>query len=213
MGRKKRAAVLFKRVAFVVVGACVALAVLGVANGFGFNPFQVQQADRSHPAVLMSIQKLSRYTAVSGNFEKVIDDKDDDAPWVPSVIPGRRTLFVAVGTVDAYVDLSGLADKDLTLSEDGKSVTVRLPEPQLGKPNLNHARSYVVDTRTVFDRISDFIEPHEQAQFYLRAEKELTAAAEKTGLREQAAKNTRAMLTGTFDSLGIHAIFLDNASG
>lgn len=207
------AAVLFKRIAFVVVGAIVALAALGVANGFGFNPFQLLHTDRSQPAVLKSIQKLSQYHAAGGNFELVLDIEDGVA-WVPSIIAGRRTLFVAAGTVNAYVDLSGLADKDLTLSEDGKSVTVRLPEPQLDKPNLDHDRSYVFDQkRGVLDGITDAIELPKQAQFYKLAETKMAAAAEKSGLREQAAKNTQAMLTGVFGSLGIHATFLGDASG
>ena len=76
------------------------------------------------------------------------------------MIAGRRTLFVAAGTVNTYVDLSGLADQDLTLSSDGKSTTVRLPEPQLDKPNLDHERSYVFSQdRGVLDAIADAIEP------------------------------------------------------
>ena len=201
------AAVLFKRIAYVVVGAIVALAGLGVANEYGFSPFKPPQTDRSQPAVLMSIQNLSRYEAAVANFEKVIDIQDEVAR-VPGIIPGRRTLFVAVGSVDAYVDLSGLADKDMTLSEDGESVTVRLPEPELEKPNIDHANSHVFDTRTTFDRISDFIELPEEEKLYLRAEKDITTAAEESDLRERATKNTKAMLTGMFGSLGIRVTFL-----
>ena len=200
--------VLFKRIAFVVVGAIVAVAGLGVANEYGFSPFQPPQTDRSQPAVLLSIQNLSRYEAAVANFEKVIDIQDEVAR-VPGIIPGRRTLFVAVGTVDAYVDLSGLADKDMTLSEDGTAVTVRLPEPELEKPNIDHAKSHVVDTRTTFDKISDFIELPQEAKLYLRAEKDMTAAAEESELRKRATANTKAMLTATFDTLGIRATFID----
>ncbi|WP_375141139.1 hypothetical protein [Arthrobacter sp. PAMC25284] len=44
--------------------------------------------------------------------------------------------------------MTGLADNDLTLSADGKAVTVQLPEPQLDKPNLNFDRSYIYTIRT-----------------------------------------------------------------
>ena len=208
------AAVLFKRLAFVVVGALVvALAVFGVGNVFGFSPFQLHQTDRSQPALLKSIKDISQYHAAVGNFEVVLD-VEDDISGVPGIIAGRRTLFVAAGTVNTYVDLSGLADKDLTLSEDGKSATVRLPEPELDKPNLDHDRSYVfMQDRGVLDRIADALEPPQQAQFYKLAETKLAAAAEESELRKQAAENTKAMLTGVFGSLGIHATFLDDASG
>ncbi|NKX54235.1 DUF4230 domain-containing protein [Arthrobacter mobilis] len=205
---------LFKRIAFVVVGALVALAVLGAANTFGFSPFQSRQTDRSQPALLTSIKDISQYHAAVGNFQVVLDREDDDIAWMPDIIAGRRTLFVAAGTVNAYVDLSGLAEKDLKLSADGKSATVRLPEPQLDKPNLDHDRSYVfMQDRGVLDRIADAIETPQQAQFYRLAETKMTAAAEESELQKRAAENTKAMLTGMFGSLGIQVTFLDDASG
>lgn len=204
------AAVLLKGFAFLVVGALVALAGLGVANVFGFSPFQA--TDQSESALLKSTKDISEYHAVVGNFEVVVLDPPE-VEWVPNVIAGRRTVFVAAGTVDAYVDLSGVADGDLTLSEDGKSVTVRLPEAQLGKPNLDPDRSSVyMQDRGVLDRIADAIETPEQAQFYKLAEAKIASAAEESGLLKQAAKNTEAMLTGMFGSLGIGVTFLDGAS-
>lgn len=63
----------------------------------------------------------------------VVDTGDDNAA-MPDVISGRRTLFLAVGTVDAHVDLSGIKEGDLKVSSDGKSATLRLPEAQLENP-------------------------------------------------------------------------------
>lgn len=208
-----RAAVLFKRIALAAVGALVVvLAGLGAANMFGVSPFQVVQTDRSQPALLTSVQNISEYHAAVGNFQVVLD-LEDDVTWVPDIVAGRRTLFVAAGTVNAYVDLSGLADKDLTLSEDGKSVTVRLPEPQLDKPNLDQDRSYVfAQERGVLDRITDAVVTPQQAEFDKDAEARLSAGAEESELRIRAAENTEAMLTGMFGSLGMQVTFLDSAS-
>jgi hypothetical protein len=206
---------LLKGVALVVAGALVAMALtgLGVVNMFGSNPFHVSQTDRSQPVLLKSVQDLSQYHAAVGNFELVLDIADGVA-GVPDIIAGRRTLFVAAGTVSTYVDLSGLADKDLRLSPDGKSVTVRLPEAQLDKPNLDHDRSYVFSQdRGVLDQIADAIEVPQQAQFFKLAETKMTTAAEASELRKQAIDNTKAMLTGMFGALGIHATFVDSASG
>lgn len=205
---------MIKRIAIVVVGALVlALAGFGVANVLGFSPFQLGQTDRSQPVLLKSVQDLSQYHAAVGNFEVVLDIEDDVA-GMPAIIAGRRTLFVAAGTVNAHVDLAGLADKDLTLSPDGKSARVRLPEPQLDKPNLDLDRSYVFrQDRGVFDRIADAIEAPQQAPIYKLADEKLVAAAEGSELRKRAAENTRSMLTGLFGSLGIQVTFLDDASG
>lgn len=203
----------FKRISILVVGAfLVALAGFGVASMLGHTPLQVVRSDRSQPALLKSVQDISQHHAAVGNFELVLD-VEDDVTWVPDIVAGRRTLFVAAGTVNAYVDLSGLADKDLTLSEDGKSVTVRLPEPQLDEPNLASDRSYVfTQDRGVLDRITDALETPEQAEFYELADTKLAAAAEESELRARATENTKAMLTGLFNSLGIQVAFLDDAS-
>lgn len=56
-------------------------------------------------------------------------------------------MFLAAGTVNAHVDLAGLAEKDLTLSSDGKSVELRLPKRELDKPNIDHDRSHVYRQR------------------------------------------------------------------
>lgn len=202
---------LLKGAALVVAGALVtvALAGLGVVNMFGSNPFQVSKTDRSQPVLLKSVQELSQYHAAVGNFELVLDIKDDVA-WIPNFIAGQRTLFVAAGTVNTYVDLSGLADHDLMLSPDGKSMTVRLPEPRLDKPNLNFDRSYIYDQdRGVVDRVVDALATPEQTEFYQLAEAKMVSAAEESNLRKQATDNTKAMLTTMFGSAGIQVTFLD----
>lgn len=199
-----------KGIGLVLVGALVALGGLVAADTFGFNPSQVNQVDRSQPVLLKSVQDIQEYHAAVGNFEEVLDIEDEHLAWVPSLVAGRRTLYVATGTVNAYVDLTGLADKDLAVAPDGKSVTVRLPEPKLDKPNLNFERSYIYDqNRGLVDRIVDAIETPQQAKLFQLAEQKLAAAAEESELRKQAAENTRAMLTGMFGSLGFQVTFLD----
>ncbi|GAP54319.1 conserved hypothetical protein [Arthrobacter sp. Hiyo6] len=179
---------LFKRVAAVVI---VALAVLGTANVFGYSPFPASQGDRTQTVLLKSIKDLSQLHSAIGTFELVVDTGDDDE-GMPDIIAGRRTLFVAAGTVNAHVDLAGLAEKDLTLSPDGKSVELRLPEPELDKPNIDYDRFKVYkDDRGLVDRIADVFDAPQQAELYKLAETRMAAAAEKSELRERAAESTR----------------------
>lgn len=196
---------LFKRIAAVVV---VALAVLGTANFFGFSPFPSNQSNRSQTVLLKSVKDVSQLHSAIGTFELVVETGDDD-DGIPDIISGRRSLFVAVGTVNAYVDLAGLAEKDLTLSADGKSVELRLPEPQLEKPNIDHDRSHEYSQdRGLVDRIADAIDAPQQAELYKLAETRMAAAAEESELRERAAENTKATLTALFRSQGIQVTFL-----
>ena len=201
---------LLKAVGLLTAGAILALALtgFGVMNMFTSNPFQVSQVDRSQPVLLKSVQDISQFHSAVGNLEVVLD-VEEDVDWMPGFIAGKRTLFVAAGTVNAYVDFAGLADQDLKLSQDGKSVTIKLPEPKLGKPNLNFDRSYIyAQDRGLVDRIIDAVETPQQEKFFRQAEAKMAAAAEESDLRKQAAENTKTMLTGMFAGMGIQANFL-----
>ena len=188
----------------------VALAALGVAGLFGLaNPFGTEEVDRSQPPILKSIEDINEYHAAVGNFE-VILDVEEDVNWVPSVIAGERSLFVAAGTVDAYVDFSGLAEGDVVLSEDGTTAEIRLPEAELGEPNLDQERTYLYDQdRGLADRIEDALSTDDQGDIYELAEEKLRTAAAESELTEQARENTETMLTGLCRSLGVEVTFVD----
>ena len=187
-----------------VLGAVLAVGVLVAAGLTSASfPFQTKTVDRSQPVLLQSVQEISQFHAAVGTFE-VILDQEEDVRWVPGFIAGERSLFVAAGTVNAYVDLSGLADGDLTLSEDGTTARIRLPEAQLDPPNLDHDRTYLYSQeRGVINRLGDAISTQDQQELYQLAEEKMTVAAQESGLTQQAEENTRTMLTGMFDALDI----------
>jgi hypothetical protein len=191
----------------VLVGA--AFAVRSCESFLGVhNPFAARTTDRSQPVLLKSIQDISRYDAATANLQVVID-VEKDAKFIPSAVWGQRTLFVAAGTVDAYVDFRGIAERAITVSKDGKSATIRLPHPALGKPNLDHEHSYVVtQQRGIINRVQDFLgsDPNRVQQLNVLAEKKLTAAAQASELVEHAEKNTKGMLEGMLHSLGYTSV-------
>lgn len=172
------------------------------------NPFAEQTTDRSQPVVLRSIQDLSRFTAASGNFEVVID-VERDRRFIPDFLLGERTLFVAAGTVDAYVEFGGLAEDALVVDEENGTVQVTLPAPQLEQPNLDLERSYVfAEERGVVNRVQDFFDDDpESVQRVMRlAEQRIGEAADGSGLLERAEENTRKMLEGMLGSLGFQTV-------
>ena len=135
--------VVLRLVSTLAVAVVLAVVALLIFDRFDLpNPFRTETVDRSQPVLLQSVQEISQFHAAVGTFE-VILDQEEDVRWVPGFIAGERSLFVAAGTVNAYVDLSGLGDGDLTLSEDGTTARIRLPEAQLDPPNLDHDRTYL----------------------------------------------------------------------
>ncbi|GLY54132.1 DUF4230 domain-containing protein [Lentzea sp. NBRC 102530] len=165
-------------------------------------PFDNESIDRSQPAMLKSVRDLSQYHAAAGEFQVVLDI-EDDVKWVPAALAGQRTLFVAAGSVNAYVDFGTLADDGLVVSPDGKTVELRLPKPQLDKPNLHNDRSYVYSQeRGLIDDFQALAGPPDLQRFYVAAEQKLAEAADESELRKRAEDNTRVMLTGMLQALG-----------
>jgi len=175
------------------------------------NPFGQRTVDRSQPVLLQSIQDLSHYEAATGNFQVIID-LEKDARFIPSVIRGERTLFIAAGSVDVSVDFSTLQAGAIEVSQDRDAVRIVLPPPQLERANVDSTRSYVYSQeRGLLDRIGSIFSdnPSNQQQLYVLGAEKIQAAAAESGLVERAETNTTAMLTGMLTSLGFKTITVD----
>ncbi|MCF2538424.1 MULTISPECIES: DUF4230 domain-containing protein [Streptomyces] len=170
--------------------------------------FGTETRDRSGPALLQSIQDMSRYDAASGNFQIVVD-LEKDAKFLPDAVRGTRTLYVGAGTVDAYVDLGKVGEDDVTVDEDRTSATLRLPHAVLGRPALDPDRSYAVSKqRGLLDRLGDLFSdnPNGEQAVQKLAVRHIGDAAKKSGLTARAEKNTTDMLRGLLRSLGFEEV-------
>jgi hypothetical protein len=193
-------------VALVVVLVLV-LNVSGLLPHF-HNPFGAKKTDRSQPTLLLSIQDLARFDAASGNFQEVIDVQQDRS-FIPNIIFNDRSLFVCVGSVDAYVDFSNIGKGDITDSTDHRTVTVRLPAAQLDKANIDHDKSYVFATQKgLVNRIGDFFggDQNKEQELYKLGEQKIEQAARDSGLVQRAEDNTKEMLEQLLKSLGYTTI-------
>jgi hypothetical protein len=178
------------------------------------NPFKSQTIDRSQPVLLVSIQDLARFEAASGNFQVVVDIQHDQR-FIPDIILSQRSLFVAAGTVGAYVDFSNVGPNDVITSTDRKTVTINLPAPQLDKPTLDLGRSYVYASSSgLINKLGDLFgsDPNKQQELYLYAQQKIAAAAVDSQLSDRAATNTKAMLMELLHSLGFTSITINFAA-
>jgi hypothetical protein len=206
-----------------VVGVTVVLLVALLAL-FGLArlthwPFGSEERDRSGPAVLTAMRDLSEYHAATGQYQVVIDIQQD-AKFLPDVIKGKRTIFLAIGSVDSYVDFRKLGDDAVSVSADRKSVSITLPPAQLSKPNVDPDQSRVLNQDLgLIDRLgnlfSDQPNPQNQ-QMYQLAEQRLADAAKQVGLQKRAEDNTKATLDKLMRSLGfttVNITFVNPAAG
>jgi Protein of unknown function (DUF4230) len=200
------------RLAFLTFTAAALVLVLAATNLVGLwhfsNPFAEKKTDRSQPALLLSIQDLARFEAASGNFQVIIDVKESRR-FVPDILFSQRSLFVAAGSVDAYVDFTNIGTSDISTSADHKTVTVHLPAPALEAPNLDVNRSYVYSSQEgLINKIGDLFnnDANKQQELYQLAQQKIAAAAADSGLKDRAETNTKIMLTEMLRSLGYTSI-------
>jgi hypothetical protein len=168
------------------------------------NPFREDAVDRTGPAVLQSLTEQSEFKAARGYYEVVVDLEPGNNN-LPDFISGNRVIYVGKGEVEAVVDFSELDERRVTRSADGQSVTIDLPAPTAGRPNLDLDTSYVAARDEGF--LTKFKGSDLEQEAQRRAAEKLTAAATGEGkLIDLAEQSTRAMLRTLFSGLGYTTI-------
>jgi hypothetical protein len=203
-------------VRLVAAGAGLVLLVpagLGVRDwiaGWG-SPLEPEVVDRSTAPLLLALDDLAEYHAATAQLQVMVD-VEVDTPWVPAVISGERVHFLATGTADAYVDFDGLDAGAVTLSPDGTSATIVLPAPELAEVRIDPSESRVVDRdRGLVERVGSALgeNPSDDSELYALAERRLAAAAADSDVLDRAEGNTRDMLTGLAQSLGVEEVTVE----
>lgn len=202
----------------VVIAVVAALALLGLRSLASW-PFGEEKIDRSGPAVLTAMRDLSEYHAAAGQYQVVIDI-EQDAKYLPDVLKGKRVIFLAIGSVDSYVDFGKIGDDAVSVSDDRSTVTLTLPRAQLSTPNVDPQQSRVLNQDAgVIDRLGGLFsdQPNPQNQeMYVLAQQRLAQAATEVGLQGKAEDNTRVTLEKLMRSLGFTTVtvkFVDPGAG
>jgi hypothetical protein len=112
--------------------------------------------------------------------------------------------------VDAGVDLAGLEDDAVSVSDDGRAVTIVLPAARLYDAELDLDRSYVFEREEgLLNRIGGIFSGSDEyeREAMLVAEGRLNEAARANGeLAASAEENTAAMLRGLVRGLGFQRV-------
>ena len=191
----------------VAVGVVIAGVIAG-ASWIGIdllrNPVETTTVDHSPPPVLTELRDLAEFRAAQAQFEVVID-QERDVNLIPQFIAGERVQFVAVGTVDAVVDFSGLTDAKIDVDDEMLAVTISLPAPVVETPVIDHELSHVMNRdRGLVDRLGGALvdNPTSEQELLVAASDKMAASAERTDLVLRAEENTVRMLTGMLGALG-----------
>lgn len=198
-----------------VLGMLVVLVVvLGVLWAFkdeiasALNPFGTETIDRSDPPVLLSIQDLARFVAAEGNYEVVVD-LEKDTKYVPDWLSGERILYVANGSVEAYVDFRDLTEENIHVSDDGTAVEIVLPAPVLAEPRVDLERSRPIsEDRGLINRVNDLFagDTDSRQETLLLAQEKMADAADASDLGSRARENTTKTLNAMLLPLGFEKV-------
>jgi hypothetical protein len=99
---------------------------------------------QSGAAVVQRIQRLSRLETAAYTVEQVIEVRQDsNVPVIGNILAGDALLLIAHGKVVAGVDLSQLSKDAVTISSDGRTITLRLPPAQVFSSTLDGDKTRV----------------------------------------------------------------------
>ena len=195
--------------ALVVVVLSVALGV-GISR-FGFvervpivGPFLFEERPAqttTGPVVVEGIRDLNRLTTVRWT-ESVPVTRESAGTGMERFLTGERVLLIAVGEVEAGVDLEKMGADDVRV--EGKKVTIRLPEPEVFSTSLDE-----IETR-VYDR--DFsllnLRPDDELVEQARADAQngVEQAARENGILDAAETNAKESIRAFVISLGFEQV-------
>ena len=145
--------------------------------------------------VVEQVQNLSDLVTVKYVLEKVIIL--EDVKWYGE----NRVLLLAHGIVKAGIDLKRIKPEDVTIS--GKTISVRLPPPQITDAYLDDKQSLVIDHTTGLLRVFDKNLEQTARQ---NAVDDIRRAARTDGILDEADKRAKLELALFLHNVGFERI-------
>jgi hypothetical protein len=178
-----------------IVGLVAVAFTIGFLLPRSSSPSESVIAARPTPALIVTIRDLSRLETGEVHVEKVIDLTDTQKRLFGLLEGTDALLLVAVGRATVGIDLSKMAEGDVSMDPATGTAKLRLPSPELFSVALDEDKTYVyARTTSILARRNERLEGH--------ARKEATAAIEKAArasdamgrARGQAERQLRALL-------------------
>ncbi|MGG0737418.1 DUF4230 domain-containing protein [Niallia taxi] len=143
--------------------------------------------------------------ATSQAFVKVILEKEDNEIFgkeISANLPGtqRKILLVVPGSVTAGVDLEGLESDRITVDEDNKEISLKLPHAEfLQEPSIDFDQ---VETYSISGLFRGDVDWEEGYQLAAEAKEEIAKEAESQGVLAKAEANAEKSLKEFYSQLG-----------
>jgi Protein of unknown function (DUF4230) len=177
------------------------LVVVSVAAGAGlvyliWNPTQPDE-----PAVVAGIQRLNELATVKYTTQVLVTEEENAEILrqpLPEFLTGEKVLLVAVGEVEAGVDLDELGSEDVRVT--GDTVYIDLPAARILDSSLDEDKTRVYDRDRGVLKIRGNDDLIEEAR--RDAEDRMVKAAKDNDILTKAQENAEASIRTLITSLG-----------
>lgn len=160
-----------------------------------------QSQTTTSPVVVEDIQKLDQLDTVRMT-QSVVITRETGGNELRRFLTGEEVLLVAVGEIEAGVNLSSLAEEDVQVEED--IVTLQLPEPEISSVSLDEERTRVYDRDQGILNLRPDDTLVEEAR--LEAEDELLVAARQNDILSTAERNSEDTIRTFLTTLGYEEV-------
>ncbi len=140
--------------------------------------------------------------------ERIIEADRLTGTWKDALY-GEQILLIASGTTIAGVDLRKVRAEDVTISPDGREITLNLPATEILVNTLDNARTHRYSTRRGW--LAD--NPDLETEARRRGEQEILTAACEAGILERAARSIQVGLSGFLYTLRFERVTINVPSG
>ena len=146
-----------------------------------------------------TLRDLSQLATVEYRIKKIIRYKDD------SLLGSRRLLIEVPAVIKAGIELSGLDSSSIKMNEGG-SITIRLPKPELLDLNidLENVKEVINDTSLLRGSFS----PEDKNKYLRKGEEELKKyiAEGKINILIESEQNARSIIASWLTKMGYNDI-------
>lgn len=116
-------------------------------NFFGGDPAPIAVPDDVYIPTVERVQSMAQLVTTKYNYSHMITTQVD-MPQALAVLYGDGLAMVAVGHIQAGIDVSDISEEDIAYDEETGVLTIQLPAPTLQECFLNEQETYVVERQT-----------------------------------------------------------------
>jgi hypothetical protein len=169
------------------------LVIVSVAAGAGLVFLIWNPTEPDEPAVVLGIQRLNELATVEQTVQVIVTEEENAEIFrrpLPEFLTGEKLLLVAVGEVEAGVDLNELGEDDVRVV--GKTVTIDLPNARILGSSLDEDQTRLYDRDRGLLKIRGNDELLEQAR--RKGEDKMVEVARESGIIGKARTTPRTAL-------------------